>query len=456
MSENRYNVVISGSALEGFELDQVKEEFAKLFSLAETKTEQMFSKGNVVIKKNIAQAPAHQFIAALERIGAAAHLLPINDEPNTAGLQLEPSTKQENNESNSPAIKAENETTKDSSGHHAVKKTTSTRLSQPSYEPFFFHGNGSEYFRIWIVNILLTVLTLGIYSAWAKVRNAQYFHGNTELADSRFAYLAKPMTILKGRLIAVALFVLYSLVSNLSPIAGLAMSLLLLIALPWIAIRSLRFSRRMTAWRNVRFDFDGKIWPAVQVFILWPVAGILTVGLLMPLAMYKQSEFIINNSCYGTARFKLNPCTKAFYMIFARAAGIIILAGVIGWVLSLRMPAMAGIFWLVSYLYLFVFISVRSNNLIFENSTLRNRDFSFSSTWADASYLKLLCINTLFTLLTLGFYHPWAMVRTATYKAEHLELIAETDLNGFVAGETANVSAFGEEMGDVFDMEFGI
>ena len=30
-----------------------------------------------------------------------------------------------------------------------------------------FTGKASEYFGIWIVNVLLTILTLGIYSAWA-------------------------------------------------------------------------------------------------------------------------------------------------------------------------------------------------------------------------------------------------------------------------------------------------
>jgi uncharacterized membrane protein YjgN (DUF898 family) len=58
--------------------------------------------------------------------------------------------------------------------------------------PFEFHGNGSEYFRIWIVNVLLSILTLGVYSAWAKVRNKQYFYGNTWINDAGFEYLAKP------------------------------------------------------------------------------------------------------------------------------------------------------------------------------------------------------------------------------------------------------------------------
>ncbi len=33
-----------------------------------------------------------------------------------------------------------------------------------------FTASGSEYFRIWIVNLLLTVLTLSLYYPWAKVR----------------------------------------------------------------------------------------------------------------------------------------------------------------------------------------------------------------------------------------------------------------------------------------------
>jgi len=46
---------------------------------------------------------------------------------------------------------------------------------------FRFHGSGSEYFRIWLVNSILSLLTLGVYSAWAKVRRKRYFYGNTRL-----------------------------------------------------------------------------------------------------------------------------------------------------------------------------------------------------------------------------------------------------------------------------------
>ena len=75
--------------------------------------------------------------------------------------------------------------------------------------PFEFRGNGGEYFRIWIVNLLLTIVTLGIYSAWAKVRRLRYFYGNTFVDGHSFEYHGQPLAILKGRLIVVAGYVVF-------------------------------------------------------------------------------------------------------------------------------------------------------------------------------------------------------------------------------------------------------
>ncbi|MBT9430766.1 DUF898 family protein, partial [Candidatus Symbiopectobacterium endolongispinus] len=75
-----------------------------------------------------------------------------------------------------------------------------------------FHGKSGEYFLIWLVNALLTTITLGIYSAWATVRTCRYFYGNTEINGDRFDYHAEPIQILKGRIIVIgALVLLYIL-----------------------------------------------------------------------------------------------------------------------------------------------------------------------------------------------------------------------------------------------------
>ena len=83
-----------------------------------------------------------------------------------------------------------------------------------------FSGSTGEDFKIWIVNVALTVVTLGIYSAWAKVRKLRYFYGNTSIEDGNFDYHAKPKAILIGRLIAVGFLLFYYLSSQYVPILG--------------------------------------------------------------------------------------------------------------------------------------------------------------------------------------------------------------------------------------------
>ncbi|HEX9431657.1 MAG TPA: DUF898 family protein, partial [Burkholderiales bacterium] len=114
---------------------------------------------------------------------------------------------------------------------------------------FKFNGRAGEYFAIWIVNLCLSVITLGIYSAWAKVRRKRYFYGNTLLNDSAFEYLANPWAILKGRLIVVAAFLVYSVSNQVNPLIGLALVLAFLLVMPWVVVKALRFNARNTAHR---------------------------------------------------------------------------------------------------------------------------------------------------------------------------------------------------------------
>jgi len=120
-------------------------------------------------------------------------------------------------------------------------------LESPTPLGFEFRGDGMEYFKIWIVNILLTILTLGIYSAWATVRNNRYFYSNLYLDDNNFRYLAEPIQILKGRLIAIAALVVFTVTLQIAPMVGLGLMLLLLIAIPYFVNQSLAFNNRMSA-----------------------------------------------------------------------------------------------------------------------------------------------------------------------------------------------------------------
>jgi hypothetical protein len=61
-------------------------------------------------------------------------------------------------------------------GGTIVSPASGSRIVHPQ-----FTGSAREYFRIWIVNLFFTLVTLGVYSAWAKVRKKRYLYGNTRL-----------------------------------------------------------------------------------------------------------------------------------------------------------------------------------------------------------------------------------------------------------------------------------
>ncbi|GAA6150977.1 YjgN family protein [Pseudoteredinibacter isoporae] len=147
-----------------------------------------------------------------------------------------------------------------------------------------FHGTGGEYFRIWIVNLVLTLLTLGIYSAWATVRERRYFYGHTEVAGGRFDFHGKPLQILFGRIIAIVLLIGWSQGALLHSAIPFISAAIVLGLLPMFLVRALGFRLRHTSLRNIRFGFSGKISDAYKA--LWPylvalliaAAGMIYVG----------------------------------------------------------------------------------------------------------------------------------------------------------------------------------
>ena len=137
--------------------------------------------------------------------------------------------------------------------------------------PFSFTGKAGEFFGIWFVNILLTIITLGIYSAWAKVRQQQYFYNHTHLADANFQYTAKPIKILIGRIIAVVLFMAFSFASSIDPILSLVLLAVFFFAMPWLVNSSLRFNAYNSAYRNIRLGFTGTYPQALLKLVVLPM-----------------------------------------------------------------------------------------------------------------------------------------------------------------------------------------
>ena len=117
-----------------------------------------------------------------------------------------------------------------------TEATTSFELGR-QYK-FRFKGTASEYFGIWIVNILLTIITLGLYAPWAKVRRLRYFYGNTWFIQRRFDFTGLPTKILVGRLIALAIYGAFTLAMKYSASMVLVGFVLIFLAIPWQSLGS--------------------------------------------------------------------------------------------------------------------------------------------------------------------------------------------------------------------------
>ena len=440
MAEAQWDVVFYGKLLPGFQRKSVEEEFAKRTAFAEEIIQKIFSADRVTIKRNLEQSTAQKYKSILNKIGMVIELESQSDSPKEAqNSSIEQSQEETPAGANTEPQAAQEDT--------VAEPATAPSMRQME---FSFTGNGREYFKIWIVNIILTVITLGFYSPWAKVRNKQYFYGNTWLDESSFSYLADPIKLLKGRVIAVVFFIIFSLASNFSPILSLVMGLLLLAIFPWFIVRSLAFNAHYSCYRNVTLRFKGKTPEAAKVFILFPFLALLTIGILGPYAYYRQQRFLLENHCFGTTPFTFHGKAKDYYKIL----GFIMLGALVALGLAMVTGPVAPLLIILAYFVIFAYFVISTTNLRFNNTNIGAQGFSAILELKGFSWL--LITNTLGLVFTLGLFYPWAAVRTARYKAEHIQFIADGDLNTFVAAEEEQINALGEEVGEVFDFDIGL
>lgn len=355
---------------------------------------------------------------------------------------------------------------------------TATTLQQPTDEPrllpLSFVGSGSEYFRIWIVNLLLSIVTLGIYSAWAKVRRTRYFYANTKLADTSFDYHGNPMAILKGRIIATLFIVAYNIAFKISTTTGFVMLAALMLLTPWLVWKSYQFKLYNTSYRGIRFGFRGTLGRVYFVYLLLPVLTFFTAYLLMPFTHQRIKKFQHEESRFGNTHFSFYGSVGAFYKTYL----IVFLVGIAGAIVICTGfgGALHGIFsagglkhvngtvltkfvlfifalylWMFSLLPIFL---VLIQNLIWNGTALGTH--RFESRMKAGRMIFIAITNLIGIIVTLGLFIPFAQVRTLKYRIESMSLLAAGNLDEFVADTQAQASATGEGMADLLDFDLSL
>ncbi|WP_288195069.1 DUF898 family protein [uncultured Phyllobacterium sp.] len=340
---------------------------------------------------------------------------------------------------------------------------------------FSFSGTAKEYFGIWIVNVLLTIVTLGIYSAWAKVRRNRYFYGNTKLADGRFDYHARPKQILIGRILVVGYLILYNILLRFSPLLGGLLGLVFIAAIPWLIARGLRFSARVTSYRNVRFDFTGGYWGAVRAFFLSSLVAGISFGLLAPIASRWTLRYTLGNLRYGGKVFSPDPTIGSLYRVWVlpavlTVAGLflfgILIAGASAGLAAMKAEASSGevAFILLIYLLFVPVLLIYAVTGLLYSAGIRNAGLS-ATTFDDRHYLYsdmprwtyawVMISNLVVTIVTLGLMRPWAAIRLARFHADYTAIVFDGDVGEIFSDIKDSGSAVGSEFMDIEGIDFG-
>ncbi|MDY4366967.1 DUF898 family protein [Pectobacterium brasiliense] len=377
-----------------------------------------------------------------------------------------------------------------------------------------FHGKAGEYFAIWLVNGLLTIITLGIYSAWATVRRRRYFYGNTEINGDRFDYHAQPIQILKGRLLVIAGIVLFYIVLAMSPTLGTILALAFAALIPIIVIRNWRYDAIMSSYRGIRFNYHCQTGRAYWVLLLCPILLLLAFYAVLAVAMFigmrsdspiiitlivlalvvpgfaavngimkmMQLDFYVNNMFFGKTAFKAE-LTKAAFIKFALISLLIFVPFLIAalsfmgsFIFTLYQIIMMGadadtiammllsnvfnmvMMFVVALLGVLVsssYLVVAQRNYLF-NQTSLNGGVKLHSSMQTMSYMGLLITNSLITIFSLGWAAPVAEIRHARYIANATAVEGDLALLHVQAHQDTANSALAEEAVQALDLGVGL
>ncbi len=373
-----------------------------------------------------------------------------------------------------------------------------------------FSGSGSEYFRIWIVNLLLTIITLGIYYPWARVRKLRYFYANTLVDGDALAFHGNPKSMFRGYALIAVLGLAYSALSNLSPLTSVLALVALFAVGPLLWRAGLQFRLANTSWRGLRFHFTGSsadayqtqlpiLLPLLAVTVIGAIAGFssdmgagaapqapggwLLLGLgLAPLVLiagsaysfWRMKRYQHSNYALGQLQTRFDAGFGLFVSLFLKGIGLFLLvgfalgamAGLGAAVFGLGMGTGKGwVFFLIALFYFVLMAALlstlkpwlvtRLQNLVWNHTGCDQ--LQFHSDLKVSHFIGLSVKNWLLILCTLGFYWPFAAIATTRLRVEavSIDLTVEADsLSGKPLG--SKVGAAGEAAGDLFGLNVGL
>ena len=323
------------------------------------------------------------------------------------------------------------------------------------------YGFTGELFAISLINLLLKVVTLGIYHFWGKTRVRRYVWSHTSFAGEQFEYVGRGGELLRGYAIAMAIiiplgaawqFLIEFYADN--PLIVAPVSLVGYTAFLFFSGLALFSSRRYmlsrTRWRGVRFGLSGSAIRHGRKMLVYSILVVLTGGIYFPFMRSNLFAHLMDNSWMGDRRFSYAGRGSGLLIQFIWFALLTIL--IIGMLFfanlnlvqslgSLQSPEMAGTAAPAVLIAVIIAVTFAGYAAVGINWLwYRAREFRYfvdntsvdgvqvRADFSTRGYIWLWISNMVLLLITLGLAYAWVVVRTARFLTTHLQLEGALEL----------------------------
>jgi uncharacterized membrane protein YjgN (DUF898 family) len=301
-----------------------------------------------------------------------------------------------------------------------------------------YKGKLSTLYSIWLTNIILKIVTLGIYSFWAKTRMRKYNMRQIILAEERFKYSGKGLELFFGFLKTIAvLVVLYILLfvlpakfiadeiqKNIENLENINFIIFyLIVAMQYVSAFTLtiwltyfgsyaaaRYRANKTSWRGIRFRQKGSAAYYASLKIARSFLNIITLGYLIPHSDMVAYNYRMSNLHFGILQAEFKKSLKG-----------LIKCNLITLLLAIPTFGISRI-WYNAKLMRHICASTRLGPI------------TFKSTQSGSNLFALYAVNFFILLFTFGLGMPLVIKRTISYYTKHLVVIG--DLNELTAGQS--------------------
>jgi len=278
-----------------------------------------------------------------------------------------------------------------------------------------FEGKGFDFFKIFIVDVIVTFVSLTLLYPWSMVREAKYLWSETSLGETSFEFKGTHKTFFRGYMKVLLFFVLFSiflLVENIVlayifkeiPIFAYYLNYLITFAfvfilIPFIMHGDLNFYAKSTSWRSVTASYKGKLSELMSISLRGNILTVLTLGIYSAWYETQLNRYISENIRFGSLKFGYSGSSKELFRIYLK-----------GFLLGLVTLGIYNI-WLMRNWY-----NYTVNHIVVKKG---EQEFSLHSDANTREVFELLVGNILLVVFTLGFGAAWAYIHTFRFMVNH-------------------------------------